>query len=89
MIVNRKTKLVVAAGLALTSLIASAEVYKVYVKRVDSNLYKTSEGIFIETQYCYHYSYGEEAILKYEPYSYDNKIIWDDDSTCDVKRVFK
>lgn len=86
---NRKTKLIVAVALAATSLIASAEVYKVYVKRVDSNLYKTSEGVFIETQYCYHYSYGEEAILKYESYSYDNKIIWEDDSTCDVKRVFK
>jgi hypothetical protein len=86
---NRKAKLLVALALTATSLTASAEFYKVYVKRVDSNLYKTSEGVFIETRYCYHYSYGEEAILKYEPYSYDNKIIWDDDSTCDVKRVFK
>jgi hypothetical protein len=68
---------------------ASAEVYQVYVKRIDQDLYKTSEGIYIETQYCYHYSYGEDAILKYEQYGYDNKIIWEDDSNCDVKRVFK
>jgi len=68
---------------------AAADVYKVYVKRIDKDLYKTSEGIYIETQYCYHYSYGEDAILKYEQYSYDNKIIFDEDESCDVKRIFK
>ena len=82
-----KTSLV-AAALAL-AMPVSAEVYKVYVKKIDENLYKTSDGFYIETQYCYHYSYGEEAILRYEQYSYSNKIIWEDDSTCDVKRVFK
>ena len=68
---------------------AAAEVYVVHVKRVDDNLYKTSEGFYIETQYCYEYAYGEEAVLKYEQYSYSNKIIFDNDNTCDVKRVFK
>jgi hypothetical protein len=68
---------------------ALAEVYSVYVKRVDENLYKTSEGFYIETQYCYHYTYGEDAILKYEQYSYSNKLIFDDGESCDVKRVFK
>ena len=86
---NRKAKSFAALLLASVSLAVYAEVYKVYVKRIDSNLYKTSEGVFIETKYCYHYSYGEEAILKYKQYSYDNKIIWEDDSTCDVKRVFQ
>ena len=74
---------------AAISTAALAEVYKIHATRVDSNLYKTSAGIFIETQYCYHYTYGEQAILNYEPYSYDNKIIWNDSSTCDIKRIFK
>lgn len=69
--------------------VASADVYQIYLKRIDQDLYKTSEGIYIETQYCYHYSYGEDAILKYEQYSYDNKIIFDNDESCDVKKVFK
>lgn len=80
--------ILVAAALAL-AVPVSAEVYKVHVKRLDQDLYKTSDGFYIETQYCYHYTYGEDAILRYEQYSYNNKIIWEDDSTCDVKRVFQ
>ncbi len=76
--------------LSLLLSFASAEYYKVYVSRVDSNLYKTSEGIFIETRYCYEYAYGDEALLKYEDYGYDNKLIFVSmDNTCDVKRIFR
>jgi len=75
--------LMLSAGSAL------AETYVVNVKRIDQDLYKTTDGFYIETQYCYHYTYGEEAILRYEQYSYDNKIIFDNDEVCDVKRVFK
>lgn len=71
----------------------NAELYKVYVKRVDSNLYRTSDEIFIKTKFCYHYTYGSETILKYDNYSYDNALIFDYDMTipskCDVKRIFK
>lgn len=84
-----KRTLLATFFLIIASPSAAAEVYKIYVKRVDSNLYRTDEGVFIETQYCYHYSYGEEAILKYEQYSYDNTIIWEDNTTCNVKRVFR
>lgn len=67
---------------------ANAELYKVYVKRLDNNIYKdTNSGAIIETKWCYHYTYGENAVLKYDQYSYDNKIIFDDDTTCDVKTV--
>ena len=80
--------LIAFVGLTVSS-VAMADLYEVNVKRIDKDLYKTSEGVYIETQYCYHYTYGEDAILKYEPYSYDNKIIFDNDDSCDVKRVFK
>lgn len=77
-----------AIALAIPSA-CFAEVYTVTVKRVDQDLYKTSEGIYIETQYCYHYTFGENAILKYDEYSYDNKIIFANDQSCKVKKIFK
>ena len=58
------------------------------VKRVEQDLYR-SGNLYIETKYCYHYTYGETAVLKWDgPYG-DNKIIWDDDSACQVKNFFK
>lgn len=71
------------------SVSAFAEYYKVYVKRVDQNLYKTDSGIYIQTKYCYEYTYGDQAILNYEAYSYNNKLIFDSGATCDVDKVFK
>ena len=55
----------------------------------EQDLYKTGDGIYIETQYCYHYAFGEDALLKWEGQYADNKIIWEDDSSCDVKRFWK
>jgi hypothetical protein len=68
---------------------AFAEYYKVNVKRVDQDLYKSDSGVYIQTKYCYEYTYGDEAVLKYEDYSYDNKLIFDSGTTCDVAKVFK
>lgn len=68
---------------------AFAEYYSIYVKRIDKDLYRTNEGFYIKTKYCYEYAYGDKAILKYEQYSYDNKLIFDNGSTCDVEGVFK
>ena len=68
---------------------AIAEYYKVNVRRVDKDLYKTSSGLFIQTKYCYEYAYGEDAVLKYEQYSYDNKLIFDSGTSCEVAKVFK
>ena len=85
----RIVRMLVAGMLVCTTGIALAETYVVYVKRIDKDLYRTSEGVYIETRYCYHYSYGEEAILRYEPYSYSNKIIFDDGTTCDVAKILK
>ncbi len=76
--------------LALIFSFSYAEYYKVYVTRVDQNLYKTDEGVFIETRYCYEYAYSEEALLKYEDYSYDNKLVFVSmNNSCEVKRIFR
>ena len=67
-----------------------AEYYEVYVKRVEHNLYKDlNSGIYIVTKWCYEYSYGEDAILKYEDYSYDNKLIFDSGEECAVDKLLK
>lgn len=75
--------------LALLSTSVLAEYYKVNVKRVEQNLYRTDSGLYIQTKYCYEYAYGEDAVLKYEDYSYDNKLVFDSGTTCDVEKVFK
>ncbi|PZT47733.1 hypothetical protein B6S12_07680 [Helicobacter valdiviensis] len=65
-----------------------AEIYKVYVTREENNLYKTQEGIYIKTKFCYVYAYNQEAILKYDSYSYDNKLIFDYDE-CQVEKLLR
>jgi hypothetical protein len=88
---NKLQRIVLIALLmSATSLIAS-DYYKLQqVKRIDQNLYSAVSGtakVLIETRYCYEYAVNSGAVLKYEPYSYDNKIIFDDDTSCDVAKV--
>lgn len=67
-----------------------AEFYNVDVSRVEQNLYKDfNSGVYIVTKYCYEYAYMEKAILSYEPYSYDNKLIFKNNSSCDVEKLLK
>lgn len=78
-------------SLCITNL-AHAEFYRlVNVRRVDSNLYSfrsgTVEGI-VQTKYCYEFALFEDAILKYDRYSYDNKIIFSNGTSCDVAGLF-
>lgn len=83
-------KFLIVGLLAIVSVNSFAETYIVYLKRIDKNLYKdTQSGVYIKTQYCYAYTYGDKAYLEYDSYSYDNKIIFTNDQTCEVKKVFK
>lgn len=78
------------ALLVALSAAAWADYFQVYVRRIDQDLYRDqSSGVYIQTRYCYEYSYGEEAILVYEPYSYNNKLIFGNGRSYDVVRVFK
>lgn len=90
---NREVSPVFRALAAVVLLAAAgaayAEMYKLTIKRIDKDLYKTSEGVYIQTKYCYEYTYGEDAVLRYEKYSYDNKLIFDNGTVCDVEKVFK
>ena len=57
------------------------------INRIEQGLYKTDSTSIINTRYCYEYTSEEEALLKYEKYSYDNKLIFDSGSTCEVDKV--
>ncbi|MFC0323347.1 hypothetical protein ACFFHT_07225 [Gallibacterium melopsittaci] len=73
-------------GLSLP-LLVNADFYKIEIRREQSNLYKTREGFYIKTKYCYEYAYGEEAILSYDRYSYDNKLIFQNGNSCEIERL--
>lgn len=86
----RYVSLLLIFGCALNG--AASNFYKLeHVKRVDSNLYSAASGtikVIIETKYCYEYASGfDDAVLKYDRYSYDNKIIFDNNAACDVEKV--
>ncbi|GHU87410.1 hypothetical protein AGMMS49941_10880 [Deferribacterales bacterium] len=73
----------------LSTTIAQAEEYSVYVTRIDSDIYQDlySKTIII-TRYCYEFAYYEDALLIYNgSYSYNNKLIFRNGSSCDVKSV--
>lgn len=82
-------KILISVLLMGLSSLAYAEFYKVEINRIDQNLYKTQEGIYIQTKYCYEYVMLEEAVLKYDRYDYDNKLIFENNESCDVEKVFK
>jgi len=76
-------------ALLVPGKVGASDYYKLEnVKRVDQDLYRAGD-LYVQTQYCYHYTYGEDAVLKWGGKYGDNKIIWADDSTCAVKDIFK
>lgn len=81
----KKFYLTIVIMISFTCSAANAEYYKVNVKRDDSNLYiDNSTGLVIKTQYCYEYTYGDEAVLIYEKYSYSNQLVFKNGQKCDV-----
>lgn len=79
--------------LLATIMFFSTQYYELHgVKRIDKDLYAVSDGwntLYIQTEWCYHYTRGETAILKWNGvYSYDNEIIWEDGTKCNVKKMF-
>lgn len=90
MLRKKAVAIAVVGALLVCGGALAADYYKLSgVKRVDQDLYKTSDGLYLETQYCYHFTFGEEAVLKWEGEYGSNSIIWSDDSTCRVKKIWK
>jgi hypothetical protein len=77
------------ACVGLSARLPASDYYKLEnVTRLDHDLYR-SRTLLIMTKYCYHFCYGEAAILKYVGTG-DNsgsKLIWDDGSNCEVKKL--
>lgn len=73
----------------LVAAVLVGEYYKLpNVRRIEQDLYK-SGNLYLQTQYCYYYAYGEDAILYWEfQGSISNKIIWKNGGKCDVKKIF-
>lgn len=67
----------------------NAEYYKVNVKRESKDLYKVYPNIMIQTKYCYEYTYGDEAILKYSENAYDNELTFSSGTKCNVSSVIE
>ena len=75
-------------GLQLTG--TARELYKVTVTRVEKDLYRVDDSnpkVYIETKYCNEYTTREDAVLRYDKYSYDNKLIFDSGTSCEVKAL--
>lgn len=83
----KKILLIIAACL-MYSETANADLYRISVSRLDSNLYKDNlSGVIIQTRFCFEICLFDDAVLKYEPYSYDNKLIFSNGSVCDVVAI--
>jgi hypothetical protein len=84
-----RTLLVLVVMEALPTRLPAAEYYKLEnIKRIEKDLYRSGK-ILVVTRFCFHLALSDTAILRYEgqgEYS-DSKIIWDDDSSCDVSKV--
>jgi hypothetical protein len=77
--------MIAAAAAALTlSVPLSAETYSVNVTRKDSNLYKVDgKRVWVNTRYCYHYGYSDEAVL-----TPDRIVFVNAGEKCDVRQVY-
>ena len=68
---------------------AHAEINQVNVKKVEKDLYQTSDGTYIQTNACYADANGNDAVLKFEKYACDNNLRFDPKTICEVIDVFK
>lgn len=81
---------VVVLLVSAVSLSASDYYAFTNVKRVDSNLYSGKSGyndFLVETSMCLHLTIGEDATVKWDGMS--GIIVWEDNSTCDVKNIIR
>ncbi len=85
-------KLILGLLIAVFSSQVFAEAYKITIqKRIESNLYLVSSGgskFLLKTKYCYEYTTYEDAVLFYDEYSYDNKVIFKSGNSCEVEKIY-
>lgn len=85
---NIRTFIALGIGMIL-SMWAHAETNRVNVKKVEQDLYRTSDGLYIETRFCAVDTNGDSAVLNYEKYACNNSLRFSSDKTCEVQSVFR
>ena len=83
-----RTLIALGTGMIL-SMAAHAETNQVNVKKVEQDLYQTSDGLYIETRFCAVDTNGDNAVLNYEKYACNNKLGFSSNKTCEVHFVFR
>ncbi|ARS50976.1 hypothetical protein CO724_03150 [Ectopseudomonas mendocina] len=81
---------------ALTAIVASSaagvgavERIPVNIKSVERNHYQTiEESMHIHTRYCDEIAYADSALLVFEPYGLENKLVFRSGVTCEVTQVY-
>jgi len=85
----KKLIALISITIILLACTAMAKTSKVVVKRIGENLYKTNTGTYIETSDCPEEVAANNAVLKYEKKSKNNKITFENGKSCSVVIVFK
>lgn len=63
--------------------------YEVAVTHEDDELYSTLDGSFIRTSMCLEIGFGEEAILRVDPYGGGTLVFLDNGRKCQVESVLR
>lgn len=83
-----RTLIALGTGVIL-SMGAHAETNQVNVKKVEQDLYQTSDGLYIETRFCAVDTNGDKAVLNYEKYACKNNLRFSSNKTCEVQFVYR
>ena len=75
--------------IAMLATPAQAEINLVTVSKIEPNLYRTSDGLYIETSSCFVEAAREVAVLDYEQYACNNTLRIGKGKVCKVQYVFK
>lgn len=78
-----------AAIVLMSPLWAHAEISSVTLNKVDQDLYQTSDGTYIQTNYCFEEANRTVAVLKFEKYACSNQLRFNEQTVCEVIDVLK
>jgi hypothetical protein len=74
---------------ASISGVGAVERIPVNIKSIERNHYQTiEESMHIHTRYCDEIAYADSALLVFEPYGLENKLVFRSGVTCEVTQVY-
>lgn len=83
--------LLIFLTISISILYALSSKYEIQITRKAQNLYKVSgSDLWIETKYCYEYSYSETVIMDYSGYGYTKgELIFKNGRKCDISEIYE